>query len=168
MITPFLLRGSKFSFPIGGNYCIPADNEVIITVRNINDPPTCDLALPSKDKLWPPNHKMKSVSIEGVIDKDSVYNTITLQIIAVTQDEPVNGLGDGDTSPDAIVQLGDQADSVLLRAERAGNSNGRVYVIDFMASDGFESCTGSVAVDVPHSRKSTPVDDGQFYDATQP
>ena len=82
----------------------------------------------------------------------------------------MNGGGDGDTSPDAIIQAGSPADSVLIRAERTGlggaQENGRVYVVNFTASDGFESCTGSVSIGVPHDRKDTPVDDGQTVDST--
>ncbi|MBI2877021.1 MAG: hypothetical protein HYY20_09085 [Candidatus Tectomicrobia bacterium] len=50
----------------------------------------------------------------------------------MTQDAPVNGLGDGDTSPDAVLQ----GSSVLLRAERSGQGNGRVYAVHFTADDG--------------------------------
>jgi len=39
-----------------------APDEVTIHVRNLNDPPRCDLAFVGLDKLWPPNHKMISVS----------------------------------------------------------------------------------------------------------
>ena len=88
--------------------------------------------------------------------------------IAITQDEPTNGTGDGDSSPDAVQQFGEPSDSVLLRAERSGSGNGRAYVVTFYASDGFESCTGRVKVGVPHDRKSTVLDDGQSYDSTQP
>lgn len=145
-----------------------APDEVTINVVNINDPPSCELAVANPGKLWPPNHKMKLVEIDGVMDEDSTYNTVTLAIDGVTQDEPVNGLGDGDSSPDAVIQAGDPADTVLLRAERSGTGNGRVYAVEFTADDGFESCTGSVGVTVPHSRKSTAEDDGQTYDSTQP
>ncbi len=86
----------------------------------------------------------------------------------VTQVEPVNGLGDGDSSPDAVVQMGDSTDAVLIRAERSGKGNGRVYVVSFIANDGFESCYGSIRVTVPHDRKSVAVDDGQTYDSLLP
>ncbi len=141
---------------------------VDVTVRNSNDPPTCDLAVAEPEELWPPNHKMNQVTIAGVMDEDSVYSTITLWVTGITQDEPVNGAGDGDTSPDAVVQQAEPKDHVFVRSERAGNGNGRVYEITFTASDGFESCTGSVRVSVPKSRKSGAVDDGQLYDSTQP
>ncbi|MCH7499042.1 MAG: hypothetical protein IH886_03405 [Nitrospinae bacterium] len=148
---------------------LSGQDTVVINIRNINAPPSCNLAVASPEKLWPPNHKMKPVDIDGVMDTDDVeFNDVTLQITTVTQDEPVNGLGDGDTSPDAVIQVSDPRDSVLIRAERSGNENGRVYQINFTASDGFESCIGSVQVTVPHSRKSIAVDDGQTTDSTLP
>jgi hypothetical protein len=111
---------------------------------------------------------MKGIMIEGVTDEDPIYNAVNLEITSVTQDEPVNGLGDGDTSPDAVIQPNSSNDSVLIRAERSGNGNGRVYEISFVADDGFESCSGSINVSVPHSRNDPAVDDGQLYDSTQP
>ena len=111
---------------------------------------------------------MKQISIVGVMDADAAYNTVTLDVTSVTQDEPVNGLGDGDSNPDAVIQHDSVEDTILIRAERSGTGNGRVYQINFTASDGAESCQGTVQMSVPHSRKSTAVDDGQVYDATQP
>ena len=143
-------------------------DDVTIHVANINDPPSCNLAVATPQNLWPPNHKMISVTIDGVMDEDSVYNDVVLIITGVTQDEPVNGLGDGDSSPDAVVQPGNPADTVLIRAERSGEGNGRVYWVDFIAGDGFESCTGSVGVTVPQNRQSTAIDDGQAFDSTIP
>ena len=168
--------------PINPKFSVP--NSVTINVRNINDPPSCELGqtacpevnLPKKArdpamcKLWPPNHKMKLVTIVGVADPDS--NDVTLRVTGVTQDEPVNELGDGDSSPDAVIQVGASVDSVLVRAERTGlggaQENGRVYHIDFVADDGFESCTGSAAVGVPHDVLDTPVDDAPpFFDSLE-
>ena len=97
-----------------------------------------------------------------------MYNSVTLLITGVTQDGPVNGLGDRDTSPDVVIQMGSPADTVLIRAERAGTGDGRVYVVSFTADDGFESCAGTVTISVPHSRKCIAIDSGQAYDSTQP
>ena len=59
-------------------------------------------------------------------------------------------------------------ESLLLRAERAGLGNGRVYQIRFKAEDSFgESCIGTVTVCVPHDRRDGACgDDGQLYDST--
>lgn len=138
-----------------------ASDEITVTVQDGNAPPACALARPSVAELWPPNHRLVPVEILGVTDPDS--NQIAITILAVTQDEPVNGLGDGDTGPDAVIQ----GSSVLLRAERAGGGNGRVYRVTFQASDGFGgSCTGEVRVCVPPSKgRNVPpcVDDGQIH-----
>jgi hypothetical protein len=84
----------------------------------------------------------------------------------VTQDEPVEATGDGETAPDAELEAGG---AVWLRAERAGGGNGRVYAIGFSAVDSLgESCSGTVSVGVPHSFKGTPVDDGQVFDSLAP
>jgi hypothetical protein len=143
-----------------------ADSEpdvVNITVLDANDPPACDLAQASIDRLWPPNHKLVTVEIVGVTDPDNDQVTITVD--SVTQDEPVDGSGEGDTSPDAVIQ----GDKVLLRAERAGEGNGRVYQVTFTADDGSGTCTGTVTVCVPHDRRDTScLDDGQIYDSQQP
>ncbi|MDH5445159.1 MAG: PKD domain-containing protein [Gammaproteobacteria bacterium] len=128
-------------------------NQVVINVRNINDAPACELARPSVASLWPPNHKMRPVEIEGVSDTDSIYKNVAIIINSVTMDEPVVGRGSGHSSPDAVIQDIEPRDNVLLRAERQRRSDGRVYQVNFTASDGFESCTGSVQVTVPTSRK---------------
>lgn len=139
----------------------PAD--VVITVKN--GVPLCALARAVPKQLWPPDHRLIAVGIAGVTDPDD--DTISITITGVTQDEPVNGLGDGDTSPDALI-LGS---AVLLRAERSGMGNGRVYQVRFTAGDSEgASCVGSVIVGVPKSMKpgGTAFDDGQQFDATQP
>jgi len=134
---------------------------VSVNVSNVNDPPACSQAQPTSAVLWPPNHRLVAVGITGLGDR------VAMAITQVTQDEPVNGLGDGDTSPDAVIQ----GDTVLLRAERAGPpGNGRVYEVHFSADDGQGgTCTGSVKVVVSHDRRPRRpvVDDGQRYDSTQ-
>ena len=140
-----------------------AADTVTILVQNVNDPPVCTMAQATPNLLWPPNHTMVPVSITGISDPNN--HTVTITYTAVTQDEPVNGLGDGDTSPDAAV-AGQQ---ILLRSERAGTGNGRVYVVHFTASDGQGgSCNGVVSVSVPHSKKDTAADSGQFYNSFLP
>jgi hypothetical protein len=144
---------------------VSAPDEVVITVVRSNDPPQCDLAQASPRLLWPPNHKMLPVGITGVADPNN--DAVSISITGVTQDEPVNGLGDGDTSPDAVLQ----AHNVLIRAERSGTGTGRVYRISFTAGDGNGgSCAGAVTVTVPHSMKpgSVAIDDGQIYVSTLP
>lgn len=130
-----------------------------------NDPPVCKNAKPSDKSLWPPNHKLATVSVQGITDPDN--DPVTVTITGITQDEPVNGLGDGDTAPDGF---GVGTGQAQLRQERSGTGNGRVYAIQFRAEDGKGgSCTGRVSVGVPHDqgRGSMPIDDGQNYDSTK-
>jgi hypothetical protein len=138
---------------------------VVVRVLNSNDPPACGGASASPALLWPPNHKLLPVAITGVVDPQG--DEITITVTGVTQDEPTNGLGDGDTSPDAVIQ----GATLLLRAERSGAGNGRVYAVSFTATDpDGASCSGTVTVAVPHSmkREGAAIDDGQLYDSAQP
>lgn len=127
----------------------------------------CSDAVASPGLLWPPNHQLVPISVIDVIDPNN--GTVTITITGVSQDEPVNGLGDGDTSPDAT---GVGTANAAVRSERAGNGDGRVYHITFSATStsGSESCTGEVTVGVPKSqgKKGGPVDGGALYDSTQP
>lgn len=152
-----------FSLVVSDGQATSAADTVLVHVQDTNDPPVCALAHPSLTSLWPPNHSMVPVNILGITDPNDQNITITFP--AITQDEPVNGLGDGDTTPDAAV-VGSQ---VLLRAERAGGGNGRVYVVHFTATDAHgASCNGTVKVGVPHSKKDTAVEGPQLYNSFGP
>ena len=139
-------------------------DEVTISVLNINDPPNCGLAKANPAILWPPNHSLVPIKIVNLTDPNN--DQVSITVTGVTQDEPLNGLGDGDTSPDAVINGG----NVLLRAERAGMGNGRVYRISFRADDSFgEGCTGSVTLCVPHDKRNPFCgDDGQIFDSLTP
>ena len=132
-------------------------------VTVVHQSPVCSATQASSTVLWPPNHKLLLVKILGASDPDN--RSTTIAVTAVTQDEPVNGLGDGDTSPDAVIQ----GQGVLVRAERGGMGNGRVYRITFTAnSNSGGTCTGTVTVSVPHDAKSTAIDSGQLYNSLLP
>lgn len=137
----------------------PTDNSAQATLT-VNHNPVCT-ALTAGPQLWPPNHKLHVVTVSGATDPDG--NPLTTTITGVTQDEPLNGLGDGDTSPDAFP--GPSSDQALVRAERSGLGDGRVYVLHVSVSDGLGGeCTGTAAVSVPHDQSGRPaVDSGQAY-----
>lgn len=138
----------------------------IVPVETSNRPPDCSNAAPSVATLWPPNHRLVNVAVLGVTHPDG--DPVTVVITGITQDEPVNGLGDGDTSLDGF---GVGTNQAQVRAERSGTGNGRVYRITFTAVDGKGgSCTAAVTVGVPHDmgKGSNPVDDGQVFDSTRP
>src|SRR5439155_17310193 len=105
--------------------------------------------------LFPPNHKLVKVTLRGATDPDG--DPVALTVSGVTQDEPVNGKGDGTTSPDARRALAEN--KVFLRAERSGQGNGRVHRIAFRASDGKGgSCEGTASVGVPNNGNRPAVD----------
>jgi hypothetical protein len=102
-----------------------------------------------------------NVTIVGVTDPDG--DPVTITFTSITQDEPVNGSGDGDTCPDAEGLGGGVA---RLRAERSGSGDGRVYHLTFVADDGRGGqCTATVEVSVPKHRHGAAVDEGGVYDA---
>jgi hypothetical protein len=70
--------------------------------------------------------------------------------LSVSSNEPINGTGDGDTAPDWQIV---DANHVRLRAERAGNGNGRVYTITITCHDSVgNSSSKSVTVRAPISQ----------------
>ena len=133
-------------------------------------PPDCSHAFAATSELWPPNHKFVQVTVSGVTDSSG--NPAAITITGVSQDEPPNGLGDGDTCPDAE---GTGTSSARLRAERAGTAkvpgDGRVYHVAFTADDGQGGqCSGLVTVCVPHDQRPghACVDQGMLYDSGGP
>lgn len=122
---------------------------------HVNAPPDCTDLETSLGTLWPPNHKLRLVTVTGASDPegDDLVTTMT----GVTQDEPVNGLGDGDVSPDAV--LGPLSNQVRLRAERSGTGDGRVYRISVTVTDELGlTCAATLRVGVPHDQSHAPVD----------
>ena len=160
--APFVNAGGadfEFQLSVDDGYGGSSTDNVVIHVQNANDPPLAAAAQPTIAVLWPPNHQMVAVGITGVSDPD---NNAIIVITSVTQDEPTNGCGDGDTAIDAIID----GDTVLLRAERSGKGDGRVYHIYFTASDLEGSSSGVVTVTVPSSKKKPAIDSGTAFDST--
>jgi len=115
-----------------------------VTVNDVEPPVIHDLVV-TPPVLWPPNHNMKNVNV-NYTSTDNCPGPITCQI-AVTSDEPENGTGDGDAAPDW--ELIDDH-HIKLRAERAGNGNGRVYTVTLTCTDQYgNSSSGTKTVLVP-------------------
>lgn len=164
LTTPFVSAGgADLTFQVTANdgFGGTASDTVVVHVQNANDPPLVSAARPTIDCIWPPDHKYLSVGITGVSDPQ---DNATITVTSVTQDEPTNGLGDGDTAVDAVIN---SDGTVLLRAERSGKGDGRVYHIHFTASDLEGSASGVVTVCVQRDKKSVAVDGGELYDSTK-
>ena len=118
-----------------------------VTVEDKENPVITNIsAIPST--LWPPNHKMVDVTVNyNVSDNCSQAPTCTL---SVASNEPIDGTGDGDTSPDWVIV---DAHHVKLRAERAGSGNGRIYTITTACTDASGNPSSQiVTVPVPHDQ----------------
>ena len=137
----------------------PTDNSASATLT-VNHNPVCT-NLTAGPQLWPPNHKLHQVTVSGATDPDG--DPLTTTVTGVTQDEPLNDLGDGNTSPDAFP--GSASDQALIRAERSGKGDGRVYALHVSVSDGLGGqCTGTALVSVPHDQSGkAAIDSGQAY-----
>jgi hypothetical protein len=137
----------------------------------VNGPPDCSKAFANPSDLWPPNHKFRSVLVQGVTDPNTDA-AVKITVTGIFQDEPVNTQGDGNTCPDAKITPTGGAE---VLAERSGTSkvpgDGRVYHIKFKADDGKlgGTCDGEVTVCVPHDQgnRKKCVDGGLKYDSTK-
>jgi hypothetical protein len=95
---------------------------------NDTQAPAVSAATVDKPSLWPPDHQMETVTVNYTATDNCSVNCV----LSVTSNEPINGLGDGDASPDWIIV---DAHHVQLRSERGGLGNGRIYTITVTCSD---------------------------------
>lgn len=124
-----------------------SNNSASVAVTASNPPPVISGIGVDKPLLWPPNHKMVDVTVNYTVTDNCGVDTC---VLSVSSNEPVDGTGDGDTSPDWVII---DAHHVQLRAERAGNGTGRVYTITITCTDSANNSTVRTAtVVVPHDQ----------------
>lgn len=117
-------------------------------------PPDCSGAAARPDRLWPPDGKLRPVTIEGVADP------VSITVLSVHQDEPLSSPGQPDASWIGTPQP-------RVRADRKAEGDGRVYHLRFRGEDGRGgSCEGEVAVCVPASEDGGCGDSGARVDST--
>ncbi len=131
------------NYPAGNNFLVGTTNIIwtatdatgntatclqTITVAD-DQPPVIANASANPYILWPPNHKMKDVEVRYSSTDNCGVASCRLE---VASNEPINGTGDGDTSPDWEI-IDDH--HVKLRAERATNGDGRIYTITIICAD---------------------------------
>lgn len=107
-----------------------AASSFITTVTVVSRPVIQGIST-SKTELWPANHKMADVTVDYLASDNCAVGPIVC-LLSVSSNEPVNGTGDGDTSPDWEVV---DAHRARLRAERAGTGNGRRYTINITCTN---------------------------------
>jgi hypothetical protein len=113
--------------------------------------PDCTSLATDRIVLWPPNHKLHTVTVTGGTDPEGA--AVTVAVTGVTQDEALDTTADGKTSPDAD-HTGLSANAVRLRAERSATGDGRVYRLTVTATDtGGASCSTTLFVGVPHDQR---------------
>lgn len=120
-----------------------------ITVQDVQ-PPVVTGAAVSTSVLSPPNHQMVDVTVSySTADNCSLPSAISCSL-SVASNEPINGLGDGDQTPDWTIV---DNHHVKLRAERSGTGTGRIYTITITCTDqAGRSSSQAVTVNVPHSQ----------------
>lgn len=125
----------------------PGNNTSSAQVQVSNPPPVIGPATASPAELWPPNHKMKDITVNYTVADNCGTPVCSLSAVS---SEPDNGLGDGDTSGD--IEIVDDH-HLRLRAERAGPGPGRVYTITVACTDsgGGQSSTQTMVM-VPHNK----------------
>lgn len=127
---------------------VAVSDSITVTVEDTT-PPAINSITASPNVLWPPNHKMVPITV-AASTSDICDKAPICRVISVSSNEPINGTGDGDIAPDWEI-TGNLA--VNLRAERAGNGNGRVYTSTIQCSDASgNKSTGTTTVSVPHDQ----------------
>lgn len=136
------------SDPVAG---LSGSDSVSVTVEDTQPPVAQVMADPSV--LWPPNHLMRPIQVR-VRTRDACGQSEDLQIelVSAESNEPDNGQGDGNTVNDIQgTAFGTDDRQLLLRAERAGGGDGRIYTLTYRVTDGAGNQTeAETRVYVPH------------------
>jgi hypothetical protein len=145
-------------------------NSDSIVVRVDATPPVTTASV-TRGELQPGNHEMVDVGF-AFSAADGCSGAPRVEV-SVTSDEPTadaDGAGQSSKSPDALIlrDIDGTIRKVLLRAERSGSGDGRVYQIHVQAMDACGNASrSSVSVVVRRNPGQPATDSGQFYPATE-
>jgi len=124
------------------------NNFATATVTTSNPPPVISGESVNKSVLMPWNHKLVDVTVGYSVTDNCGPVTNAL---SVASNEPVNGLGEGNTAPDWEII---DPHHLRLRAERSGAGTGRVYTITITSTDSAgNSSSKQLFVTVPHDSR---------------
>jgi hypothetical protein len=116
-------------------------------------PPDFKSLYAEPDLLWPPNHRLVPVNFHvDVVDICDPEPSVVLTSVTSNEPDDARERGDGHTKWDIQgVHTGMPDFSILLRAERLGKGDGRIYSITYSATDDSGNlATGESTVTVPH------------------
>ncbi|HXU61480.1 MAG TPA: endo-1,4-beta-xylanase [Polyangia bacterium] len=142
----------------------------VVRAVTVADTTAPQLTVTAGGVLSPVLHQYITVPLSGLVSAatdtcDSTVGVGSVVITKVSSDEADNNNGDGNTVKDIVI-AGD-CRSVQLRAERAGNMNGRVYTVTLRVRDASgNSTTKTVKMTVPKTDGSAAVDDGPNFTVT--
>lgn len=156
-VTPIDVGIYEFILTVNDGHNEFSDS-VTATVKN--DALAILAPVPNKGLLWPPDHKLETISIQvnaKTADGSQTIDLGELSVAEVISNEPEDGLGDGDQAPDWDSIITDPTDGgqiwLDLRRERSGKGNGRVYTIAIVATDEYGNAQQAyVTVKVPHNK----------------
>ncbi len=115
-------------------------------------PPTISVSV-DPAVIWPPNHRM--VPVHATVTATDACGSPSVVLAAVTSNEAMGRIkGKGDGGPDVQgADIGRADFDLLLRAERLGTGQGRVYSIVYSATDAAGNGSAARAtVTVPHDQ----------------
>jgi hypothetical protein len=127
------------------------------TVRVIVDDTTAPGILGGDSDLyciWPPNHWLACFTTSDLAPEvsDNCGRAVEWWFTGCASDEPEDGLGDGHSRPDCVVDS--DGTSFCVRAERSGpRPEGRRYAVSVAARDACGNQSGSAVIGnvlVPH------------------
>jgi subtilisin-like proprotein convertase family protein len=141
--TPVQLLGTRqdgTTTAVDASVTVTDDEAPVVTNVSVDTP-----------VLWAPNHAMVDVAVNYDAADNCSASAPVQTTLSVASNQPVEGGGDGTTSPDWVVI---DNRHVRLRAERSGTLVNRVYTITVQAVDGAgNTTTRTVQVVVPHDRR---------------
>jgi hypothetical protein len=148
--------GTFFAFGTTTVFCTSSDSrgnlstgEFDVIVQDTTAP-TFTTATANPSALWPPNHHMVPITLT-VAATDAVDPAPVVEILSVSSSQPIDGTGDGDTSPDWVIT---GPLSLQLRSERSHGVD-RTYTITVSATDVYGNVgTATITVVVSQSSSS--------------